>query len=114
MSIHLCGLVKVHETRANVIGCFDRNDEYSSVADIPRSGSLSHDPHNVLDFIVVGDDLDHELGQQRHCVFDATIDNGLTSLMSASSNWRHRHAGRHALQGVDGVIKFLLPDNALD
>jgi len=107
-------LVEFHEAGADVVGSLDRKDKDSSVANISGSGGLDDELHDVVDLIVVCDNVDHDFGQERLLVLDATINDGVTLLAANSFNIRHRHTGGEVLKSRNYFIEFVGLDNAFD
>jgi hypothetical protein len=107
-------LIKVHETRTNVIGLLDGVNVDSAVADISGSGSLDDHSDDVIYLVVVRDDFDHDFGQEHHVVFEPAINEGMSTLPPMTTDFGDCHAGDNVLKRSDHVVELFRPDDTLD
>jgi hypothetical protein len=106
--------IEIHESRADVIGFTEGQDEYSAIANLSGPGRLNHGLNDVVDFIVFRNYFDHRLRDEVHVIFFSPIQQRLTPLVSVSTNLGYRHAGDQRLEFCDNRIKFAGLDDDLD
>jgi len=104
----------IHESGSNVVTLRDVEDEDPSVADFARPGCFGENLYDVIYLIVLGDNFDHDFGEQREVIFNSSIDRRMSSLTSVASNFGDRHARNNGRKLVDDITKLLLPDDAFD
>src|SRR5207249_4237612 len=72
----------VHRAGTNVIRLIYVQDENPAITDLSGPRCLADPFNNVVNPALVGDNLDHRLGQQRYLVFQAAINSRLSFLMT--------------------------------
>jgi hypothetical protein len=68
-----------------VVGLVNGNDNNPTVPDLACPRGCGKNPNEVVDFIVVGNDLDHHSGQELKSVVGASINNHSSLFMPAST-----------------------------
>ena len=104
----------VHESGSNVVALCDIEDKDPAIADFARPGCFGENLYDVIYLIVLGNNFDHDFGEQREVIFDSSIDSRMSSLTSVASDFGDRHARNNGRKLVDDITELLLPDDAFD
>ncbi len=70
-----------------MIVCLQRKNKYSSIADLTSSRLFYDQSHDIVDFVIVGDNVDDQFRQERFVVFGTAINYWPSLLTAVSSNF---------------------------
>src|SRR5262249_7185409 len=104
----------IHETRANVVGLVDGENKDSSIADLSRSRSFTKDSHEVIDFVIVSSDLNHDFRQECDLILDAAIYRWTYPLTAMSSSLIYSQSRRDRHELLHNIVQLFLPKDALN
>ena len=104
----------VHRAGTNVIRLIYVQDENPAITDLSGPRCLADPFNNVVNPALVGDNLDHRLGQEAYLVFQTSVNNRLSFLTPMSTDIRHCKSRCHAFDPFDETIELLRADDALD
>src|SRR5262249_20065047 len=97
-----------------VVVLFDWHDKDSSIADLAGTCSSDHRLDDVVDAVVISDNLDHDLWQQTHFIFQPAIDRVMSLLTTVAFGFRYRHSGCNSLECFDEFIELVGLDDTLN
>src|SRR5439155_15875438 len=103
-----------HEAGSDVVTLLDGRNENPAITDFAGSGGLPDHTNDVIDFVVVDDDLNHDFREQFYFVLDAAIDGAMSELTSMAVDLRNGHSGNKARESVHHIRELLMANDALD
>jgi hypothetical protein len=105
-------LIHVHETGPNVIRLFNGNDKNPPLIGATVSANINENSHQVIHFIVVNCELDHDF-RRKHAVLSSAVDADAFFLI-AVSDWSRRETRSPFSELLYSLVEPVQPNDALN
>src|SRR5438132_7546321 len=102
-------------TSPNVVSLFDRQDKDAAIPDLAGTRSFDDCLDRIVNYLIVNDQLDHNLRQQRDAVLGSAVYRLVTLLPPMAANFSYSHDGDTLFRpGVLHLFQLVWPDDVFD